>query len=172
MQCPSSPSLVLEAASLAQLTRCCYLRDLSTFCHSHFLPSLKLASNLPWQGLTRNASMALRFGNHRLPLLGGKFQNSPQALRLIQSGPPNIHQWAGIINQLRASNCGIQRRFRSRRGLRLPSCVFVASKDHHSAIFHPHKYISLLRITLSLSYFTSKSGKSFSGENNRAGFVG
>ena len=30
-------------------------------------------------------------------------------LRLIQSGPPNIHQWAGIINQLRASNCGIQR---------------------------------------------------------------
>ena len=94
--------------------------------------------------------MALRFGNHRLPLLGGKFQNSPQALRLIQSGPPNIHQWAGIINQLRASNCGIQRRFRSRRGHRLPSCVFVASKDHHSAIFHPHKYISLLRITVIL----------------------
>ena len=116
--------------------------------------------------------MALRFGNHRLPLLGGKFQNSPQALRLIQSGPPNIHQWAGIINQLRASNCGIQRRFRSRRGHRLPSCVFVASKDHHSAIFHPHKYISLLRITLSLSYFTSKSGKSISGQDNRARFAG
>ena len=119
--------------------------------------------------------MALRFGNHRLPLLDGKFQNSPQALRLIQSGPPNIHQWAGIINQLRASNCGIQRRFRSRRGHRLPSCVFVASKDDHSAIFHPQKYISLLRITAcsaSLSYFTSKSGKSISGQNNRAGFAG
>ena len=67
-----------------------------------------------------------RWDNDRLPLLVGKFQNSPQAatalllLRLIQSGPPNIHQWAGIINQPRASNCGIQK-FRCRRGLRLPS---------------------------------------------------
>ena len=93
----------------------------------------------------------MRRDNHRLPLLVGKFQNSPQAattalllLKLIQSGPPNIHQWAGIINQPPAPQIV---EFKSSDVVVVSDCqaVFVASKDNLvAALFLPSAQVYII----------------------------